>query len=143
MSPHLRQNDIIVSDEESEAETEEAHPFTLQVGDCPSKKQPRAVTRTWQECFRRLVRVGARGNTRPAVGQVCLVVVGNAHDELGQVGVVIGRTPAMVEIMVQPTSGARCVSLLKRPSSLILLEAGLTLVQDPDGSVWIRRVQKV
>jgi hypothetical protein len=143
MAPfQLLQNDIIVSDEESETETEESHPCKLPVGKCPPK-QPQAFTRTWQECFRRLVRVGARGNTRPAVGQVCLVVVGNAHDELGQVGVVIGRTPAMVEMMVQPTSGVRCVSLLKRPSSLILLEAGLTLVQDPDGSVWIRRVQEV
>ena len=137
MSPRLRANDGIVSDDESETGAKVAFPKKTHVG--LAQPTPRVATHSWQECFRRLVRVGARGNARPAIGQLCLVMTGNAHDELGQVGVVIRRTPAMVEMMVQPKSGAQCLLCVKRPSSLILLESGLSLVQDPDGSVWIRR----
>jgi hypothetical protein len=138
MSPHLRHDDIIVSDEESDTET--VPPQTDKQRSCSPHPPPRRSTsRSWQECFRHVGRVGARGNMRPSIGQACLVVSGNAHEELGQVGVVIRQTPAMVEMMVRAKSGAPDSMVMKRPSSLILLETGLVLVQDIDGSVWIRR----
>jgi hypothetical protein len=138
MSPHLRDDDIIVSDEESDTET--VSPQTDKQRSCSPRPQPRQFSsRSWHECFRRIGRVGARGNLRPSVGQACLVVSGNAHEELGQVGVVRRHTPAMVEMMVRAKSGSQDLLVMKRPSSLILLEAGLVLVQDIDGSVWIRR----
>ena len=137
MTPRLRQNDVAVSDKESESVTKNVQPR-----DCTfsrNRTKTRSASRSWQDSFRRLVRVGVRGNARPAVGQVCLVLAGNAHDEQGQVGVVVRRTPAMVEMVIPSASGSHCLTCLKRPSSLILLEAGLTLVQESDGSVWIRR----
>ena len=81
---------------------------------------------------------GFAGNTRPPVGQMCLVMAGRADQEQGQVGIVTRQTACMVEIAVCPKDGARTVAHLKRPSSLIWLEPGLILVQETNGAVWIR-----
>ena len=100
-----------------------------------SRKQK--ISQNWREKLALLTRVGARGNTRPPLGQMCLVMVGKNKD-LGQIGLVTSGTPAMVAITSLRTNGTDIVTRLKRPSSLILLEAGLTLEQEANGSIWIR-----
>jgi hypothetical protein len=63
---------------------------------------------------------------------------GTAGKDEGQMGFVTGKTRAMVEVTyVDETTGKPNVRL-KRPSSLVMLEPGLCLAQDPDGAVWIR-----
>jgi hypothetical protein len=85
-----------------------------------------------------LVRVGCRGNSLPPIGQACVVMKGTAGKDEGQMGFVTGKTRAMVEVTyVDETTGKPNVRL-KRPSSLVMLEPGLCLAQDPDGAVWIR-----
>ena len=68
------------------------------------------------------------------------VMTGKLEQEQGQVGIVTRQTPCMVEVAVPAAVGVHTVTHLKKPSSLILLESGLVLVQEKDGSVWIRNV---
>ena len=100
-----------------------------------SRKQK--FSQSWRKKLSLLIRVGVRGNTRPPLGQMCLVMAGK-NEDLGQIGIVASRTPAMVAITSLRANGANMVTRLKRPSSLILLEAGLTLEQEADGSIWIQ-----
>jgi hypothetical protein len=136
MSPRESRNDIWVSDEESEEEQEVSSqpkkpsmiPFW--------KKQGRKPL--WHERLKQLTRVGMRGNTRPPVGQLCLVMTGKVDQDQGQVGIVTRQTSCMVEIAIRPTVGDLSMTVLKRPSSLIMLGPGLILIQEKNGSVWIR-----
>lgn len=137
MSPQREQQEIFVSDEESDAESE-----TNKVPRHQDKRLPRLGEPTstchWQERVTGLLHVGARSNSQPPVGQVCLLMTGKANEDIGQVGVVVRQAPTMVEVAIQAPSGACVISCMKRPSSLIYLEAGLYMVQEDDGSVWIR-----
>jgi hypothetical protein len=136
MSPHEVRNDIWVSDEESGGEQElsaqQKKPSMIPFWKKQGKKP------LWHEQVKRLTRVGIRGSARPPVGQLCLVMTGKVDQDQGQVGIVTRQTSCMVEIAVRPTGRDRNMTFLKRPSSLILLEPGLILVQEKNGSVWIR-----
>ena len=136
MSPKQASNDVWVSDEETDLEAD----LSLSHGEQTTVPilKPQKKCLTWRERLMRLGRVGIRGNARPPVGQLCLVMVGSMVDEQGQLGIVTRQASCMVEVAVRPVSGARTVSHMKRPSSLILLEPGLVLVQEKNGSVWIR-----
>jgi hypothetical protein len=136
MSPRESRNDIWVSDEESEEEQEvssqQKKPSMIPFW----KKQGRKPL--WHERLKQLTRVGMRGNTRPPVGQLCLVMTGKVDQDQGQVGIVTRQTSCMVEIAIRPTVGDLSMTVLKRPSSLIMLGPGLILIQEKNGSVWIR-----
>ena len=135
MSPQT-QNGVWVSDEESGEEQEiplhEEKPSVF-----PFWKQ-RAKLSSLPGRLRRLTRVGIRGNTRPSVGQLCLVMVGRAEHDQGQMGIVSRQTACMVEVSNRAKDGTHAVSHLKRPSSLVVLEPGLVLIHEKNGSVWIR-----
>jgi hypothetical protein len=137
MSPQVVRDDVWVSDEESICEGE---PLPHKKGNHSLRTKVFGhVLQSWQKRALSLSRVGARGNKRPPIGQMCLVMTGKVSRDQGQVGLVARHTPCMVEVLVSPENGAQPVSYMKKPSSLIMLEAGLVLVQDDDGIVWIRR----
>jgi hypothetical protein len=100
----------------------------------------------WQSRLRRgvcsLLHMGPRGNVMPEVGARCLVVVGNARQDLGQMAQVTQRKTKMVEIQYRGTKNRRLEHKTKHPSSLIMLEDGLTVVQDDHGTVWVCRETK-
>jgi hypothetical protein len=137
MTPHRIVNNGVVSDDDEEEDFARAtHKKEKILAPC-NKLQ--VFSTKWREKLRWLTRVGTRGNTRPEVGQMCLSVVGKSGDDHGQIGIITNRAPSMVAVTMLGSSGTDTVTKLKRPSSLILLETGLTVMQDSDGSVWIRR----
>jgi hypothetical protein len=79
-----------------------------------------------------------RGNAVPAVGTSCIVMTGDKYAELGQIAVVTAATRAKVEIAYRDGTGIRQYTKWKRPSSLIMLEKGLTCHQDEYGTVTVR-----
>ena len=95
----------------------------------------------WQErlrlSIRRLTRMETRGNRLPKVGTHCLVIVGNVTQDVGQMAEVTKVTVKMVEIKFRGSRNKQWEHKLKRPNSLIMLETGLTMVQDAHGTVWI------
>jgi hypothetical protein len=78
----------------------------------------------------------------PEVGAQCIVVVGNARQDLGQMAQVTQRKTKMVEIQYRGTKNRRLDHKMKHPSSLIMLEDGLTVTQDEHGTVWVCRETK-
>jgi hypothetical protein len=82
-----------------------------------------------------------RGNVQPQIGQLCIIMTGVAGQDEGQMGIVTSRTRVMVEVTLASKSGEGIITKTKQPRSLVLLEAGLVMVQDPDGSVWVRSSQ--
>jgi hypothetical protein len=136
MSPRVTRDDVWVLDDESTTEGE--HP--PQRKDCQSLQLTGIdyVIQSLHKRLKALSRVGPCGNKRPPIGQMCLVMVGKIAGDQGQVGMVTRHTPCRVEISVPVSNGAPSVLYMKKPSSLVMLEPGLMLVQDDDGSVWIR-----
>jgi hypothetical protein len=86
----------------------------------------------------RLFHALPRGNSRPKLGQMCLVMTGETGNDEGQMAVVSDRTTSMVRITYMCNSHGLIKSKLKRPSSLIMLDPAVTLVQDNVGTMWIR-----
>ena len=72
------------------------------------------------------------GKELPPVGQRCLVVRGKEGHDLGQTAIVAMQTRARVGVAYLDLKGFV-------PSLLMLLEDGLEVGRDEDGSVWIRR----
>jgi hypothetical protein len=70
------------------------------------------------------------------------VMVGNARQEVGQLAQVTHQTAKMVEIQFRGSKNRRLEHKRKHPSSLIMLEDGLTLKQDVHGTVWVCRQTK-
>ena len=140
MTPHLTRNVRLVSDDDEEEEDSQAlRNEKAYKASCPEKRK---FSKRWREKLALLTRVGPRGNSRPQLGQMCLTMVGKVNDDLGQIGVVTSVTPCMVSITSLRKDGITTATRLKRPSSLILLEAGLTVVQEKDGSIWIRDIKE-
>jgi hypothetical protein len=136
MTPHLNLEDRLVSDDDTEEENSLARRNEKKQKDpCPEKRK---FSRRWREKLALLTRVGTRGNTRPQIGQMCLTMVGKINEDVGQIGVITSCTPSMVAVTSLRAVGNVTTTRLKRPSSLILLETGLIVVQELDGSVWIR-----
>jgi hypothetical protein len=82
--------------------------------------------------------VGKAGSELPQIGQPCLILRGVEGKDLGQQAIITTQTKARVEVSFRAQSG-RQMTKLKHPSSLILLEDGLEVVQDERGFVWIKR----
>jgi hypothetical protein len=137
MTPHLSGNNGVVSEDDEKEDCSRAARKKETVL-APVARNQRFSSK-WREKLFQLTRVGIRGNTRPEIGQMCLTVVGNSGQDHGQIGIITNRTPSMVAVTTLRSSGTDTVTKMKRPGSLILMESGLTLVQDADGSVWIRR----
>jgi hypothetical protein len=78
-----------------------------------------------------------RGNRLPKVGTQCIVIVGNVTQDVGQMGQVTKVTAKMVEMKFRESRNMQLEHKLKRPNLLIMLETGLTMVQDAHGTVWI------
>jgi hypothetical protein len=108
--------------------------------------QEQLASGTWRQRvnwrIRQLVRVGRAGSQLPLVGQGCLVLRGDEQKDLGQEAVITKRTAARIQISYRDSTG-RQATRLKHPSSLILLEDGLHVSQDANGSVWIKRETRV
>ena len=137
MTPHLNLEDRLVSDDNTEEENSLARRNEEKRKDpCPKKRK---FSRRWREKLALLTQVGTPGNTRPQIGQMCLTMVGKINEDVGQIGVITSCTPLMVAVTLLRAVGNVTMTQLKRPSSLILLETGLIVVQELDGSVWIRR----
>jgi hypothetical protein len=139
MSPTPRET-IWVTDEETDEASRRSECWTE---DERAKTQKREA---WQERLRRGVRkltnMGPRGNHIPDVGTHCIVMVGNARQEVGQLAQVTHQTAKMVEIQFRGSKNRRLEHKRKHPSSLIMLEDGLTLKQDVHGTVWVCRQTK-
>jgi hypothetical protein len=108
MSPRVERDDVWVSDDESIAEKEHSshkeNSPSLQANTSPQKVP------SWRERLKGSTHVDARGNNRPPVGQVCLVMIGKNPGDQGQVGVVTRQSPCMVEVSILPKSGLPPVS---------------------------------
>jgi hypothetical protein len=91
-----------------------------------------------KEKARRLFQARPRGNKQPKLGQMCLVMKGEAGGDEGQMALVSERTPAMVRVTYVCNKHGLTKTKLKHPSSLVMLDPGVTLVQDNDGTMWIR-----
>ena len=83
----------------------------------------------WQERLRqgvqKLTNMGPRRNHIPDVGTHCIVMVGNARQEVGQLAQVTHQTAKMVEIQFRGSKKRRLEQKRKQPSALIRLEDGL------------------
>ena len=99
---------------------------------------PRSWRRQVERGWRRLRQVGRAGNTLPNVGQVCLVIRGEETKYMGQEAIVTQQTAARVQITYLDKDGQQATRV-KHPGSLMLLEEGLHVSQDAQGSVWVRR----
>jgi hypothetical protein len=125
-----------VTDEETEESVNDGEMGT------PEELSTTHIRIAWQERLRRGVRyiqrMRPRGNAMPAVGTHCIVIVGDARQDLGQMAQVSSRKSKMVEIKYRGKQDRRLDHKMKRPSSLIMLEEGLVLQQDTDGTVWVR-----
>ena len=106
------------------------------------RKRIRGANGKWKERLarglQRLTRSRKAGNELPSVGQGCLVLRGVEGHDLGQPAIVTMQTKARVRILYIGADG-RPASKLKQPSSLILVEDGLEMVQDEHGFVWVKR----
>jgi hypothetical protein len=136
MTPTTRETSW-VTDEETDESSD--------VGDEQDDEQ-QAKTReriAWQERLRRGVRymthLGPRGNVMPAVGTHCIIMVGDARRDLGQMARINDRKSKMVEVIYRGAKNRRMEHKMKRPSSLVMLEDGLTMRQDAQGTVWVVR----
>ena len=99
---------------------------------------PAVVKSRWRHLLGLLSRTTVRGNVQPQIGQLCIIMTGVAGQDEGQMGIVTSRTKVMVEVTLASRTGEGIMTKTKQPRSLVMLEAGLVLVQDPDGSVWVR-----
>jgi hypothetical protein len=133
MGPRTPSETGVVTDDETDRE--EANDCETQ-GD--QEKYPNRLA--WQERlrkgFRHMVWMGPRSNRLPEIGTQCIVVVGTG-EEHGQMAQVTDRTAKMVGIKYRGAKTRRMEYKKKRPSSLIMLEAGLTMKQDVHGTVWV------
>jgi hypothetical protein len=120
-------------------ETEEAYETSEELTEEDQGKTQGHVA--WQEqlrlSIRRLTRMEPPGNRLPKVGTHCLVIVGNMTQDVGKMAQVTKVTAKMVEIKFRGSRNKQLEHKLKRPNSLIMLETGLTMVQDVHGTVWI------
>ena len=103
----------------------------------PSSKQARGKG-GWQHLLDQLTHTSVRGNVQPQIGQFCIIMTGIAAQDKGQMGIVTSQTKVMVGVSYIPTNGRGISTKTKQPRSLVMLEPGLVMIQDPDGSVWVR-----
>ena len=140
MSPRIFQPMSLVTDDEHDHSDHTNYDSDLSV--CNKSTKPyhvgNKISGHWRKFLCQLTRVGKRGNARPELGQLCVIMSGKVNDDLGQMGTVTNRTPAMVEIAYLTGDHHEITTRLKRPSSLIFLAPGLVIVQKTDGSVWIQ-----
>jgi len=93
----------------------------------------------WRRVLSLLTRTGVRGNVQPPLGQLCIILQGVPGQDEGQMGVVTHHTRVMVGVTFAARNGKGMQTKTKQPRSLVLLEPGLIMTQDSDGSVWVRR----
>jgi hypothetical protein len=72
---------------------------------------------------------------QPKVGEHCIVLVGKAGQDLGQMGRVTDTKAVMVEIAYRGSNEGQILYKNKRPSSLIMLEDGLEVTQHDNGMI--------
>jgi hypothetical protein len=111
---------------------------SVPIGRQPKNERQRGWRTRMTTRLRRLARVGKAGSELPQIGQPCLILRGVEGKDLGQQAIITTQTKARVEVSFRAQSG-RQMTKLKHPSSLILLEDGLEVVQDERGFVWIKR----
>ena len=130
---------------ESCGSAEESKKQQMEKGMAPMMKRGQSgrMKTRWLHVLGQLSRTTLRGNVQPAIGQQCIVMKGVAGQDEGQMGVVTNRSRVMVEVTVAHHTGKGTVTKRKQPSSLIMLEPGLGLVQDVDGTVWVRIIGDV
>ena len=63
---------------------------------------------------------------------------GDVGGDEGQMAVITGTRKVMVKIAWLDQTSKKKLWKMKQPRSLIFLEEGLAVVQETDGSVWIR-----
>ena len=134
MSPIPREM-YVVTDEETDGASES-------ISEEREEEHDKVRIRTaWQEGLRKgvrhLMRVEPRGNVLPEVGTRCVVMVGNAQQDFGQMAEIVDQKSQMVGIQYRGAKNRRLEYKMKRPSSLMMLEEGLTVRQDIHGTVWV------
>jgi len=134
MSP-VPQETYFVTDDEADGVSESV------IEETEGEHKKSCIRRAWQERMRKGVRhlmhMEPRGNVLPDVGTRCIVIVGNARQDVGQMAEVTDQKVHMVGIQYRGAKNRRLEYKVKRPSSLIMLEAGLTVKQDKHGTVWV------
>jgi hypothetical protein len=135
MSPAPRETRAITDEEETDGSS------NVDEYDTDSGTDKRPGRMAWQERLRKgvrhMTRMGPRGNQLPEVGAHCIIIVGNTRQDVGQLAQVTEQKAQMVQVQYRGAKNRRLESKLKRPSSLIMLEKGLTMKQDRYGTVWI------
>lgn len=132
MTPFI-QNDVVVTDSEDDGSCELPRyigPLIPRTG--------QLLIRHLRSTLARFIRFRPSGDIRPSIGQTCLIMRGKAGVDEGQVGIISDTTAAMVWVTFLSDQHGKQSSKLKRPSSLIMLDPSLIVVQDPDGTRWIR-----
>ena len=136
MSPVPRETRAISDEDETDGSSNVGGNDTDSL---PEKRQGRQMA--WQERLRRgvrhMTRMEPRGNQLLKVGAHCIIIVGNARQDVGQLAQVTEQTAQMVRVQDRGAKNRRLESKLKRPNSLIMLEKGLTMKQDEYGTVWV------
>jgi hypothetical protein len=99
--------------------------------------------RSWRnrlrDGFRQLVRLEPYCDGQPRAGEYCIIMTGKAGQDLGQMGRVTDVKPVMVEVAYRGPEEGPIVYKNKRPSSLIMLEDGLEVIQTREGIIRIQR----
>ena len=128
----------VTEDEESVVPVADCLVMGPEIGE---EQQPRGWL-GWRGIMHRLTWVGQRGDIKPSVGQICLVMKGKVGEDEGQMAVITGTRKVMVEIAWKSDAAGRHRRKLKQPQSLVMLEEGLVVQRASDGSVWIRRTRR-
>ncbi len=102
-------------------------------------RQRQLYQHNWVSQLPWLTRTGLNGNWLPPVGRFCIILKGEAHSDVGRMGVVNRQTKCMVSIIWRDEMTGETREKLKHPNSLIQLEEGLTMEQDADGMLWVVR----
>jgi hypothetical protein len=132
MSPHLEDGKWSGNDGETEA-----CPMPMQTGSWQTPKEVPLINHI-KQLTKRLFQAPPRGNVRPKLGQMCLIMTGETGRDEGQMGIISDQTPCMVRVTYVCDQYGKQRTKLKRPSSLVMLDPRVTMSQDANGTVWIR-----
>jgi hypothetical protein len=132
MTPFIHNNNW-VSDAEEDSPPSSPHVQTALV-----PRTGNFLIRHTKQLWGHITCLRPSGCTVPSIGQACLIVKGKTGVDEGQVGVVSDTAAAMVWVTYRHDHHGRRVSKLKRPSSLIMLDPGVVVSQDDNGTIWVR-----
>ena len=92
MSPHLEDGKWAGNGGEAEA-----CPMPMQTGSWHTPKKVALINHI-KQLTKRLFQARPRGNVRPKLGQMCLIMTGETGRDEGQMGIISDQTPCMIRV---------------------------------------------